>query len=949
MGRLLDGLKDAEYNPHTAVCKLPQPFRMLDKLLSRLVDDAVNLAVERDEARLAARGIAEGTEVLAPSAVVDDVGAVTSVSTSRDGAWAFVGNEDGELVVVNVQRGSVASKTKVLAGSIAAVDAVAVDPPPPPPPRPPTPPPEETTETEGENEGAEGGTGGEEAEPKDDNDAEPKDKDTTEDDDAAATEGLSFDDIAAAAGGLSPADVTPLYLVALAGTNGEITVVAVDCSTGCIRSDNTTVVAAGDAPVDAAVGNAVVSVKLSPNGAALAVTCGGGAMAVYAVEKPPIEAFTILKDETDPLKDGDEETELKDDDDVAASAEGEGDDAVPAGTDTEDMEGGGEANTEASSGPVDFVAARDAAPRLKPLVWLTADYAARTFGPFEPKTDVAEGESALEGAEGAAETAPAEGDGATQGEPEDPSKRAKGAPTVHFRCSGDEANAAFVSWRNTNRLAMFQLTGARNIPSKLALVPTLRGEEPEPEEEAATEGDGNDGAEGDPKPPKPTPPAGDWTTPFPISATASTDGGALLALAMIDGSIVLFNARLGAVARTFRRIGNFGPGLDGFDPSAPPSAADDSHVERAASEPLACAALSFWTRVDDTEGSGGVEKRALVAATEAGWAAVFDLDASPYNSPDSDEPALRITPRGVPRVPMFGGLTCQRHGSRGLACGVEPPKPKEGDDEDEDTDEDEEKEEEVNKEDTEAAEEAEDGEKGEDVGTATKGDETHPPEDETRRWFVRLLDLTGGVGCDLPTVLDPPEGHAFAHGPSGVVLHAFDGGDLAVLGAKKLPARPEPEPAAAEGAEAGADGDTAVGADGDAAAGEPASPEGDTAEDTAPVHLPPPAHAATSLCLFRLPPVAERPAPSREISGLAASLERSFESRIEPENLAGRWALKPPNTVAATLARLRASRGGSKERAARVKWRLDEMLGRLQKAAATSVVVDNRFTLNASK
>lgn len=436
--------------------------------------------------------------------------------------------------------------------------------------------------------------------------------------------------------------------------------------------------------------------------------------------------------------------------------------------------------------------------------------------------------------------------------------------------------------------------------------------------------------------------------PFPISATASTDGGALLALAMIDGSIVLFNARLGAVARTFRRIGNFGPGLDGFDPSAPPSAADDSHVERAASEPLACAALSFWTRVDDTEGSGGVEKRALVAVTEAGWAAVFDLDASPYNSPDSDEPALRITPRGVPRVPMFEGLTCQRHGSLGLACGVEPPKPKEGDDEDEDTDEDEEKDEEVNKEDTEAAA-VEDGEKGEEVGTATKGDETHPPEDETSRWFVRLLDLTGGVGCDLPTVLDPPEGHAFAHGPSGVVLHAFDGGDLAVLGAKKLPARPEPEPAAAEGAKAGADGDTAVGADGDAAAGEPASPEGETAEDTAPVHLPPPAHAATSLCLFRLPPVAERPAPSREISGVAASLERSFESRIEPENLAGRWALKPPNTVAVTLARLRASRGGSKERATRVKWRLDEMLGRLQKAAATSVVVDNRFTLNASK
>ena len=154
MGRLLDGLKDAEYNPHSAVCKLPQPFRMLDKLLSRLVDDAVNLAVERDEARLAARGIAEGTEVLTPSKVVPDVGGVTCVAASADGAWVFAGNDEGELVVVNASSGSVASRTRVLAGSIAAVDAVAVDPPPPPPPRPPTPPPEDTA-GEG-NEGAEG-------------------------------------------------------------------------------------------------------------------------------------------------------------------------------------------------------------------------------------------------------------------------------------------------------------------------------------------------------------------------------------------------------------------------------------------------------------------------------------------------------------------------------------------------------------------------------------------------------------------------------------------------------------------------------------------------------------------------------------------------------------------------------------------------------------------------
>ena len=223
MGRLLDGLTDAEYNPHSAVCKLPQPFRMLDKLLSRLVDDAVNLAVERDEARLAARGIAEGTEVLTPSRVVPDVGGVTCVATSADGAWVFAGNDEGELVVVNASSGSVASRTRVLAGSIAAVDAVAVDPPPPPPPRPPTPPPEDTAREGDEGaegadaEGADADADGPEEEVEKEKEEEAPPGDGDDEGGAVALAGLALDDIAAAAGGLSPADLRPLYLVAVAG------------------------------------------------------------------------------------------------------------------------------------------------------------------------------------------------------------------------------------------------------------------------------------------------------------------------------------------------------------------------------------------------------------------------------------------------------------------------------------------------------------------------------------------------------------------------------------------------------------------------------------------------------------------------------------------------------------------------------------------------------------
>jgi len=50
-------------------------------------------------------------------------------------------------------------------------------------------------------------------------------------------------------------------------------------------------------------------------------------------------------------------------------------------------------------------------------------------------------------------------------------------------------------------------------------------------------------------------PACDWTLPFPVSASATTDDGNLLALGMTDGTVVLYNMRLAAVARTMDRLG----------------------------------------------------------------------------------------------------------------------------------------------------------------------------------------------------------------------------------------------------------------------------------------------------------------------------------------------------------------------------------------------------------
>ena len=82
MGRLLDAAVTTD--PTAGVHRLPQPFRMIDKILSGVVDDAADKAVARERRRLARLGIVEGTKVYRPVAeTVELEHAATCVCVAR--------------------------------------------------------------------------------------------------------------------------------------------------------------------------------------------------------------------------------------------------------------------------------------------------------------------------------------------------------------------------------------------------------------------------------------------------------------------------------------------------------------------------------------------------------------------------------------------------------------------------------------------------------------------------------------------------------------------------------------------------------------------------------------------------------------------------------------------------------------------------------------------------
>ena len=62
MGRLLNLVAP---DPGAAVSRLPQPFRMIDKLASGIIQSAIDLAVQKESEKLAAEQLRDGTKVRA--------------------------------------------------------------------------------------------------------------------------------------------------------------------------------------------------------------------------------------------------------------------------------------------------------------------------------------------------------------------------------------------------------------------------------------------------------------------------------------------------------------------------------------------------------------------------------------------------------------------------------------------------------------------------------------------------------------------------------------------------------------------------------------------------------------------------------------------------------------------------------------------------------------------
>eukprot|EP00227_Mantoniella_beaufortii_P019986 CAMPEP_0197602570 /NCGR_PEP_ID=MMETSP1326-20131121/37516_1 /TAXON_ID=1155430 /ORGANISM="Genus nov. species nov., Strain RCC2288" /LENGTH=164 /DNA_ID=CAMNT_0043169961 /DNA_START=98 /DNA_END=588 /DNA_ORIENTATION=+ len=125
MGRLLALVAP---DPAAAACKLPQPYRMVDKLVAGIIQGAIDQAVQAESELLAAEQLRDGTKVHFPSAVYDNLGAVTCCATSKDGRHVFCGNEAGQLVVVHLPSRTVVVRTDVHPGPITALDVLYMDP-----------------------------------------------------------------------------------------------------------------------------------------------------------------------------------------------------------------------------------------------------------------------------------------------------------------------------------------------------------------------------------------------------------------------------------------------------------------------------------------------------------------------------------------------------------------------------------------------------------------------------------------------------------------------------------------------------------------------------------------------------------------------------------------------------------------------------------------------------
>ena len=860
MGRLLDAAVTAD--PTAGVHRLPQPFRMIDKILSGVVDDAADKAVARERRRLARLGIVEGTKMYRPVAeTVELEHAATCVcvarfeddevesaeratgdartarearatreteddedenatSTSRPRVVVFAGDEDGCVLAVDAATGAVLGRVAAFPGrAIAAVTAATVAPPPP----------EDETfwraiETKTRKENRDDDASADPAPNEDDEDrkgdapkeegADEKDPAEEEIDDKNKTNPVvPLFDIAAAAGGPTPRDATPAMIVAAACAD------AARAYTFDASSTRFTPLCAAPTPA----GSTPASLRLAPDGRTLALAAGGGALAAYEVPPPKPDAF-LPDAETNADEDG-------------ADADGEttrSNRVVPDDVErdeTHDSKNAFGSGSESLREPPAQTHEDGAFAAATPLVWLEAARAAAAFGAAPVRapghasraspevsagdeegadaTDATDAEpSAADAEEHEKEDVSEAGDAATKTKTlsSPPDEKSAGAPDAYFRLdAAGRADALMVAWPGCNRAAMFSVRGALDALSVAAhrhdTVPALRGER-DANTEATAE---DDAAEPEPEP-EPSPadddaeatsaaatsaaaaasaaystPACDWTTPFPVTASAAVSDGevSLFALGLVDGTVLVIDARLGVVAARLDRLGTValrgtsqvqsGFFSDGGDGDAQKSLSRDASffgdgdgpqlsgaVERLPSL-TACVALAFARR-EENETRATVE---LTAASAEGWTATY---AFPYVAPGAlvlsrssfpkNPRASRLArPRGDPHV--AASLTRQRGGPFAVVEGDAPDKKtRRRSDEDED--------------------DASGSESERDDGVSDG--ESRAVEKKT---FVRAMDVTGAE-TDLYGVFCPPERCAFALDARGRTILYFDGSNTVV-------------------------------------------------------------------------------------------------------------------------------------------------------------------------
>ncbi|KAK3277005.1 hypothetical protein CYMTET_14959 [Cymbomonas tetramitiformis] len=114
--------KQIEIDPSSSINKLPQPYRRIDKIIAEIICKTFEECDERERKRREAELLRAQTVAFPPNAVYDDLGEITTFCASSDGLHMFVGNKEGQLLVVHLPSKSVVVRSNVHPGAVEALD-----------------------------------------------------------------------------------------------------------------------------------------------------------------------------------------------------------------------------------------------------------------------------------------------------------------------------------------------------------------------------------------------------------------------------------------------------------------------------------------------------------------------------------------------------------------------------------------------------------------------------------------------------------------------------------------------------------------------------------------------------------------------------------------------------------------------------------------------------------